>query len=90
MATTAFTLIRMISDEEFYKAARHSPYVLLPGISMQRIWTDYLHIVDLALAPEAAASDPLQHYDLHQHGISTPSSIACPKTLLLPLRHCWN
>ena len=51
--------LRMLTDAEFYMAARRSPYLLLPGISMGRIFPDYLHIVDLALAPEAAASDSL-------------------------------
>ena len=39
------------------KAAR-SPWVLISGFHISRVWGDYLHIVDLALAPEAAASAP--------------------------------
>ena len=30
--------------------------LLLPGMTVERVWPDYLHVVDLALAPDAAAS----------------------------------
>ena len=46
------------------------PRFVLRGISMKRIWPDYLHIVDLALAPEAAASDPWLHYFVVQPQIN--------------------
>ena len=33
-----------------------NPWVSLPGFALERIWEDYLHVVDLALSPDACAS----------------------------------
>ena len=40
----------------FFENAARSPWILLPGLSIDRVWPDFLHVVDLSLAPEAAAS----------------------------------
>ena len=47
----------MISEEEFLQNAAKSPWILLAGISITRVFPDLLHILDLSLAPDAAAPD---------------------------------
>ena len=46
----------MTTDVEWYEKISRSAWLLLPGMTVERIWPDYLHVVDLALAPDAAAS----------------------------------
>ena len=46
----------MIDDQEFFRNASKSPWILLAGMTVRRIHPDYLHIVDLAIAPDCAAS----------------------------------
>ena len=46
----------MLTELEFLRNAAESPWILLAGISITRIYPDLLHILDLALAPDAAAS----------------------------------
>ena len=38
------------------EVAGKTPWIEITGFHCSRLWPDYLHIVDLALAPEAAAS----------------------------------
>ena len=45
----------LLSDEDFLRNAQRSPFLLLPGLSASRVWPDILHVLDLSLAPEAAA-----------------------------------
>ena len=47
----------MLLEETFLQNAARSPWILLAGISITRIFPDLLHILDLSLAPDAAASD---------------------------------
>ena len=46
----------MTTDAEWYQKIDRSAWLLLPGMTVERVWPDYLHVVDLALAPDAAAS----------------------------------
>ena len=46
----------MIDQEQFLRNAAKSPWILLAGMHVSIIHPDFLHIVDLALAPDAAAS----------------------------------
>ncbi|CAE7256113.1 unnamed protein product [Symbiodinium sp. CCMP2592] len=41
---------------EFIALIARSPWAYVGGVSLSRIWPDLLHILDLALSPEAAAS----------------------------------
>ena len=49
-------VLRHITDREFLLNISNSPWLLCPGMTAKRVWPDYLHVVDLALAPDAAAS----------------------------------
>ena len=43
-----------------------NPWAHIPGFAVDRIWEDYLHVVDLALAPDACASaSRVQVYLVH-------------------------
>ena len=55
------TKLRKLSEHDFLKNISKSAWILLPGISNTRIWPDYLHVVDLSLAPDAAASAARRH-----------------------------
>ncbi|CAE7244625.1 unnamed protein product, partial [Symbiodinium sp. CCMP2456] len=39
-------------DREFLLNISNSPWLLCPGMTAKRVWPDYLHVVDLALAPD--------------------------------------
>lgn len=47
----------MISTEQFMESRCHmNPWIRIPGFHIELILTDWLHIVDLAITPEVAAS----------------------------------
>ena len=49
---------RLYSTEVFIREkCGANPWVQIPGFAVERIWEDYLHVVDLALAPDACASE---------------------------------
>ena len=50
--------LRIYSTAEFIRSkCGYSPWIALPGFAVERIWEDWLHLVDLAIAPDACASD---------------------------------
>lgn len=49
------TLVDNISFME--NGCAPNPWIRLPGFDVQRVLLDWLHVVDLALSPEASASD---------------------------------
>ena len=55
----------MTANSDFMQKAARSPWVLIPGFHVSRVWGDYLHIVDLALAPEAATSVAWLAWSIH-------------------------
>ena len=49
----------MVSNDEFFRrGCRPNAWLGLPGMDVQRLFLDWLHVVDRALLPEAAASVP--------------------------------
>ena len=47
----------LVSNEEFFATGcKPNAWLRLPGFDVQRIFLDWLHLVDLALTPESAAS----------------------------------
>ena len=64
-----FCHVRMLSNDEFLGKIGRSPWLLIPGMHSTRVWGDWLHVVDLALAPESAASaTQLQPVPGYVHG----------------------
>ena len=60
---------RMLDTDSFLKdVAGVTPWVTLEGFDISRLWPDFLHIVDLAIAPEASAS-AAPAATVHGHGI---------------------
>lgn len=48
----------LVSTEEFIESGCHpNPWVRLPGFHLELVLTDWLHLVDLSLTPEVAASE---------------------------------
>lgn len=49
----------LVSNEEFFKTGcRPNAWLRLPGFDVERVFLDWLHLVDLALTPESSASAP--------------------------------
>ena len=49
--------LRIYSTADFIRKCGSTPWVAIPGFAVERIWDDWLHIVDLAIAPDACAPD---------------------------------
>ena len=48
---------RILDNETFVKeVAGVTPWTAVEGFHVSRMWPDFLHVVDLAIAPESAAS----------------------------------
>lgn len=76
----------LVTNEEFFaKGCRPNAWIRLPGFHVERIFLDWLHLVDLALTPESAASAPCM---TRQTRVVFRSRIDSLKTRFL--RRLWN
>ncbi|CAE7351165.1 unnamed protein product [Symbiodinium sp. CCMP2592] len=48
------------STADFIRKCGSTPWLAIPGFAVERIWDDWLHIVDLAISPDACASALLE------------------------------
>lgn len=67
----------LISNERFFlSGCRPNAWLRLPGFDVQRVFLDWLHIVDLALTPEASASVPWLDMSELLSLLSAPKALA--------------
>lgn len=56
---TSEPVVAQVDTRQFIlQGCRNNPWVQLPGWHVDCIYEDWLHVVDLALVPDAAASVP--------------------------------
>ena len=81
----------LVSNEKFFlEGCKANAWLRLPGFALERVFLDWLHLVDLALTPEASASEPqhllrkllvwesLNYIFLRRSALSTSSSPCLP------------